>query len=137
MPSVIIQRLLQQHNISHFNVVPDDIKLKVCILALKEIKNLLLKRKPRDIAQDSLIDYEDALQEISCAFYELRHKNIGKEFQLEQNVVSDADNALAYISAVLESANKGIEYFQHAIKFRNIIFQLCSYFAEDDEENVL
>ncbi len=137
MPSLIIQRLLQQQGILHVDVVPDDVKLKIYILALREIKYLLAKRKPRDIAQDSLVDYEDALQEISCAFYELRHKGIGKEFQLEQNVISEVDNALAHISAVLELVSKGLEYFQYAIKFRNIIFQVCSYFAEDDEGNVL
>jgi hypothetical protein len=136
MPSNIIQSLLQQKRIANIETVSNELKLEIYVLALREIRDRVAARKPRDIPQVSLVDYEDALQEISCSFYILRHERIGKDFKLEKQVIPQVDIAFTHISyaiQTLENEGKNHDYFQYIITFRNAIFQICAHFSDENE----
>lgn len=125
----LIQEILDKPN-SNLAAETDNGKLEIYRLALEGIKKGLEERKPRDLAQETLIDYEDALQEISVACYGLRTKPIGKTYKLDEDVVPHLDDALAYLSralVILEGVEKSLEYLQCLLRFRNLIFQICRY----------
>ncbi len=72
----LIERISHAEGVVDFKAAPDEFKLHIYKLALKEVWTVLLKENLLDLPKEILRKFLDSLREIIGGFYELRTRPI-------------------------------------------------------------
>ena len=138
MQSAIIQQILRKHNISDIQQASDDKKLVIYTQAIRRIKEGLENWNPNDVPKRSLMQYGDALNEISIAFSYLGNTPVGEKYKIKNRVSNKVNKMLSCISKIkaIMQKNEGknyktTEYFNKLIELRAIIIEVYEYLRDE------
>src|SRR6266568_2336235 len=127
-PKSMIERISANEGVFDFNNAPNDIKLHVYTLAIKEILTILQMGSPRTLSGRTLIEFEDSLSEIIDGFMELSAGPEGSNVMLKkiQHNINEAYSHLSTALLIYKEKEKSIEYFKHLQSARGKLFEALS-----------
>jgi hypothetical protein len=139
MPSSIIQRMLHEHNVSDIRHLSDEKKLEICKQALRKITEGLVNRIPNDVPKRSLIQYGDALNEISITFSYLIKTAIGKRYKIAGEVLKKINRALVCVSLIKDMIRKNGDdddykteaYYALLVEIREIAIEVYEHLKDE------
>ncbi len=137
----IIQQALEEKHISDISAVLAEVQMEVYTLALSKLSERAARHIPKEIPYETLVDSEEALNELSIVFSVLSMKPIGQQYKLEEDVLPKIEQALASVGRALSLSSKGKkgsekedlppEYHECVIRFRRLLIQMCEYLREE------
>jgi hypothetical protein len=125
----LIERISNTEGIIDFKVAPDEVKLQIYELALKEIGKVLLKENLLDFPKEILKEFLDSLREIISGFYELNTRPINNVLNFGKiiPIIITAQSHLLTALSILKDYGKTFEYFEHLQDCTYKIFETLEY----------